>query len=68
MKSPQKLLQRITTYKYFVHYQFAGGFGMIELTMSLPIRGMDDVHAAIKEIKRLGKIKSDVVITNWILL
>lgn len=64
----QKLLQAVCTYRYFVHYQFNGGFGMIELTMTLPIRSMEDVNAAIVEIKRIGKIKGDVVVSNWILL
>jgi hypothetical protein len=64
----QKLLREVTTYKYFVSYFFDNGHGMIEMTMTLPIRSMEDVRGVAKEIKRVGKIKWGVVILNWILL
>ena len=63
----QRLLKSAIQYRYYVAYQYANGFGGIELTMTLPIRGFDDVLAATKVIKQNSKIKGDVVLTNWIL-
>jgi ubiquinone/menaquinone biosynthesis C-methylase UbiE len=69
----QKLLKRVTTYKYFIAYAYENrhgmiGNGMIEMTMALPIRGTDDIKCAVKEIRRISKIKGEIVLLNWILL
>ena len=68
----QKLLKAAISYRYFVSYLYeiknGMGYGMTELTMKFPFKGMDDVRIAIQEIKRNGKINGSVVIINWILL
>jgi hypothetical protein len=64
----QKPLREVTSYTYYIVYQWDGGFGSSLLKLDYPLNNWERITAAADLIANGNKRKRTVVLTNWILL
>ncbi len=67
-KANPKLLPPVLTYRYYVVWSSSEKIGGSEMHMSKPLTCWNEINETAKSIQQHNKLKTNVIITNWILL